>query len=171
VHGVLTELQENGYVSGGEEVRRLHRSRDLFQRWVDAYAIDLYPRLEYARFDAPDPLWWRHSTEEVQANGGQWGAEVAAHLLGSRLLPARATIYATDIPSRLAIQRRFRRATHDGNVEIRQRFWSRQLGQDAPTVPTPLIYADLVASGDPREIEAAEYLRDNDEVLRRLAES
>ena len=171
VHGVLTELQEIGYLSATDGVRRLHRSRDLFKRWVDAYALDLFPRLTLATFNAPIPGWWRHSTEEVRADGGQWGAEVAAHLLGSRLLPVRATIYASDTPSKLAIQQRFRRAADDANVEIRERFWSFQLQQDAPTVPTPLIYADLVASGDPREIEAAEYLRENDEALRRLTES
>lgn len=170
VHGVLTELQEIGYLSGGEDGRRLHRSRDLFKRWVNAYAVDLYPRLKLTTFNATDPGWWRHSTEDVQADGGQWGGEVAAHLLGSPLLPGRATIYASDIPSKLAIQQRFRRATDDENVEIRERFWSSRLQHDAPTVPTPLVYADLVASGDPREIEAAEYLRENNEVLRRLTE-
>jgi len=170
VHGVLNELHAMGYLSSGEANRRLRRSHDLFRRWADAYAIDLCPRLTIAAFDAPDPTWWRHSTEAVQANGGQWGAEVAAHLLGSRLLPARAAIYASDVPSELVIQQRFRRASGDGNVEIRKRFWSFPLPQDSPVVPTPLIYADLLASGDPRAIEAAEYLKENDEVLRRLTD-
>ena len=169
VQGVLAELHEIGFVSIAGDVRRLHRTRDLFKQWVSAYALDLRPRLRIAAFDAPDPDWWRHSTTEVQANGGQWGGEVAAHILGSQLLPARATIYASEIPSKLAIQRRFRRATSDGNVEIRQHFWSFPPQRDMPTVPTPLIYADLIASGDSREIEAAEYLRENDEILRRLS--
>jgi len=170
VHAVFTELHAMSYIAGGDDARRLRRSHDLFRRWADAYAIDLFPRLKVASFDAPDPSWWKHATDAVRANGGQWGAEVAAHLLGSRLLPARAAIYASNVPSELAIQQRFRRASGEGNVEIRERFWSFQPPQNSPVVPTPLIYADLLASGDPRAIEAAEYLKENDEVLRRLAE-
>jgi len=170
VHAVFAELEASGYLSGGEAGRRIRRSHALFKRWVDAYALDLSPRLKVAAFDAPDSGWWQRATESVRDSGGQWGGEVAAHLLGSRLRPARATIYAPAIPSKLVIQQRFRRAPDAGDVEIRERFWSLQLQPDSPTVPTPLIYADLVASGDPREIEAAEYLRENDEALRRLTE-
>jgi len=170
VQAVLSELNDGGYVAprkGG----RLRRSRELFTRWVGAYATELYPSLQIAVFDALDPAWWRTSVEEVQAAGGQWGAEVAAHLLGSRLVPARATIYAPKVPTELAIRRRFQRASGSGNVEIRERFWSLPNRSDAVTVPTLLTYADLLAIDDPRTREAAAFLRENDEDLRRIDES
>jgi hypothetical protein len=62
---------------------------------------------------------------------------------------------------------RFRKADGDGGVEIRQRFW--HLPTDSSlTVPSPLIYGDLIASGDPRLAEAAADLRENDALLQRL---
>jgi len=35
------------------------------------------------------------------------------------------------------------------NVAVRQRFWTLPSWTDSPTVPTPLVYADCVASDDP----------------------
>lgn len=67
---------------------------------------------------------------------------------------------------------RLRRDTGpDATVELRQRFWDVPALSEAATVPAPLIYADLLADGDPRLVEAAAELRKNDDDLRRLDES
>jgi hypothetical protein len=84
-----------------------------------------------------------------------------------RLHPKRAVIYAPDVPKRLATEYRFRRSEGEGSVEVRQRFWLLP-ADPSLTVPTPLIYADLVASGDPRLAEAAADLRESDALLQRL---
>jgi hypothetical protein len=54
---------------------------------------------------------------------------------------------------------------------LRKRFWTIPVLAESDTVPTPLIYADLLADGDPRLIEAAAELRGSDADLRRLDES
>jgi hypothetical protein len=59
----------------------------------------------------------------------------------------------------------------DAPVELRKRFWTIPVLAESDTVPTPLIYADLLADGDPRLIEAAAELRGSDADLRRLDES
>ncbi len=165
VHWVLNELETAGYTT--TDPRRLHRTRHLLERWVEAYTFDLWPRLTLASFDAADPDWWRGADDALRAEDAQWGGETAAHWLNSRLQPKRAIIYAPDIPKKLALDYRFRKAEGEGGVEIRQRFWHLPAGPSL-TVPTPLIYGDLAASGDPRLAEAASDLRKNDALLQRL---
>ena len=46
--------------------------------------------------------------------------------------------------------------TTEGDVYVYQKFWK------GDTMPYPLIYADLVASGDSRCIEAANKLLENE---------
>jgi hypothetical protein len=165
VHWVLNELEAASYATTAP--RRLYRTRNLLDRWVEAYALDLSPRLNLARFDATDPTWWKKADEALRTANAQWGGETAAHRLDPHLLPKRAVIYASEVPKELAIEYRFRKAENEGGVEIRQRFWN--LSDDPSlTVPTPLIYADLIATADPRLAEAAANLRKTDALLQRL---
>jgi hypothetical protein len=168
VQWVLKELEQVGYVDTATPVRQLHRVRELFDRWVSAYALDLHPRLTLGRFDAPDPKWWTSADVDLVADGALWGGETAAHRLHRRLRPGRVVVYATAIPRRLVINHRLHKSAGEGSVEIRERFWQRPESSTDLTVPTPLIYADLVSSAEPRQLEAAAYLREHDDLLRRI---
>jgi hypothetical protein len=134
---------------------------------VEAYALELYPKLTLARFDSPDPNWWRSAKDALLASGAQWGGETAAHILDDYLRPARTIVYAREVPQRLVLENRLRKAQGIGDVEIREKFWNFE-----PTnpliVPTLLVYADLMASADPRQIEQAQRLREGDGLLRRI---
>jgi hypothetical protein len=165
VHWVLNELEVAGYATTAP--RRLYRTRSLLDRWAEAYALNLWPRLILARFDAMDPSWWAKADDALRAADCQWGGETAVHQINPRLRPKRAVIYAPDIPKRLATDFRFRKAEGEGGVEIRQRFWKLPEGSSL-TVPTPLIYGDLIAAADPRLAEAAADLRKSDALLQRL---
>ncbi|WP_433371743.1 type IV toxin-antitoxin system AbiEi family antitoxin [Actinoplanes sp. CA-142083] len=165
VQWVLAELENAGYAT--LKPRRLYRTRSLFNRWVEAYAFDLWPRLALASFDAMDPDWWKNADDSVRAAGALWGGESAAHRINPRLRPKRAVLYAPEVPRQLAMDYRFRKPQGEGGVQIRQMFW-RLPANHSLTVPTPLIYGDLVASADPRLTEAATDLRENDALLQRL---
>lgn len=165
VHWVLNELEVGGYATAVP--RQLYRTRNLFDRWVEAYTFDLWPRLILARFDAMDRVWWTGADDALRAADAQWGGETAAHHLIPRLRPKRAVIYAQEVPRKLAVEYRFRKPEGEGGVEIRQRFW-RFPADPSLIVPTPLIYADLAASADPRLAEAATDLRESDALLQRL---
>jgi hypothetical protein len=166
VQWIFKELEELGYIELSD--RQLHRTGQLLDRWVEAYALDLAPKLTIARFDAPDPMWWTDADKDLRAEGAQWGGETAAHFLNLRLRPGRAIVYASAMPTRLVGKYRLRKANDLGNMEVRQRFWERKEEPPALIVPTPLVYADLVASADPRQLEAAAQLRERDDLLRRL---
>jgi hypothetical protein len=168
IHWVLNELEVAGYATTAP--RRLYRTRALLDRWVEAYAFDLWPRLILARFDATDPAWWTSADDALRAADAQWGGETAAHRLNPRLRPKRAVIYAREVPKGLAAEYRFRKSEGEGGVEVRQRFWHLP-ADPSLTVPTPLIYADLAAPGDPRLSEAATDLRETDALLQRLDRS
>jgi hypothetical protein len=167
VQWVLREITEAGYVSGDHISRRIHRQRELFGRWVEGYSLDLAPRLLLGRFDTTDPGWWKDADDAIRSNDAQWGGETAAHRLNRRFRPGRAIVYADAMPNRLAATYRFRRSDGEGTVEIRQRFWHFD-AEPTMTVPTTLIYADLINSAEPRQLEAASHLREHDAVLRRI---
>ena len=80
---------------------------------------------------------------------------MAAAKLTKYLRPERATIYTRDKPGQLLLTNRLKRDP-DGDVEILEAFW--QIDYDWPhpgLVPPLLIYADLLATGEARNIETA----------------
>ena len=50
----------------------------------------------------------------------------------------------------------------DGNTILRERFWDEDLLQLGTSAPALLDYAEMVASGDPRQREVADELRDRE---------
>jgi hypothetical protein len=172
VQAVLSDLEVQGYLetfrTGG---RRLHLGRQLFDRWVGAYGLNLHPKLHLGSYGSADSTWWRSADAAVRQAGCQWGGETAAWHLDGYLKPARGILYADAIPNGLLAMYRMRRTTEDGSLWVRRRFW--RLPDDALTLTTPttLVYADLVATADPRQVEAAQGLRAQDDLLRRIDRS
>lgn len=163
---VVDDLAKAGYlydVAGG---RRLGRAGELLNRWSEAYSTRLSPALILGDFEAPDISWWRGSEDELTRLNVQVGGEAGASFLDRHLIPATLTLYADERPRSLIVQRRMVRAEQAGNVHIRRRFW-RMAGQ-AWIVPPTLIYADLLASGDPRQREHADRIRTSDDRLASL---
>ncbi|GAB3462007.1 hypothetical protein GCM10027519_24340 [Kineococcus endophyticus] len=169
VQAVLEELQGQGHLLVDGRRRTLHGTRLLFDRWVEAYVVRTAPRLTRARFDSSDHSWWRHADEDLRSDGAVWGGETGAHLLDGFLSPAVATVYADGLPRQTLLAHRLRKADGVGDVVVRERFWNWPTPAEGhPLAPPPLVYADLVATTDPRCLEAAERLRSGDAVLRRL---
>lgn len=84
------------------------------------------------------------------------GANPAAARLDGYLRPGIATLYAEMLPSHLRANHRLRRDP-EGDVAIRKQFWAHELRGGKPDlVLTLLIYADLLATGEARCIDAAE---------------
>lgn len=166
---VVDELTNAGYLVAGKTGRRLVRGKDLLNRWSEAYSIALAPTLVLQNFFATDLSWWQQSREQLVELGVQVGGEAGASILDPRLRPSSLTLYGEQVPLQLVAKYRMVREGKDYNVHFRRRFW--RVPDDVWVVPSPLIYADLIASGDPRQREHADRLRGTDDRLTRIDRS
>lgn len=164
---VIDELTHAGYLYDAMGERRLGRAGELLNRWSEAYSTTLSPALSLGEFSVPDIMWWPNSEEEFLNADAQLGGEAGASLIDPHLVPTTLTLYVDQMPSELIGRHRMVRASHTaGNVHLRKRFW-RNPGE--PWVVSPvLIYADLLASGDPRQREHADRIRISDDRLAQL---
>jgi hypothetical protein len=170
---VLFNLNERGLVVGKQGMRRLVDKTRLFEEWVVNYPLRLRPKLNAARFRAPAPDWWRH-TKLGGEQGAYWGGEAGADRLTGYLTPATQTIYVRpdrrrEMIGRLVAKHRLH-PDDRGNIEFVDAFWHFDVDQPHDDVAPPvLIYADLVATADPRNVEAAKLIRERyiDDALHR----
>jgi hypothetical protein len=169
VAAVFHEMERHGYMTTTSKGRTLRRTGELFDMWVDGYRLRLFERLRLGTFTTDVPEWWKASHEAIRAVDAQWGSETALWATGRNLRPARGVLYVDALPSSLIAELRLRRdARPDAPVEFRRRFWDVPTWHPQASVPSALIYADLLADGDPRLVEAASTLRKDNEDLRRL---
>lgn len=151
---IFRDLKEMGFLLDlGKRNRKLIELRTLQKKWVEAYPDQLRPKLAIERFTTDIPYWWENV--EILDYGACWGGEVAAAKLTKRLKPAKVMIYAQEPPGRLIIEKKLRKTTN-GEIEILKPFWKfeHQFTHQGITPPL-LVYADLMATGDVRNIEIA----------------
>lgn len=164
---VIRDLKAKGYLveTKGEKKRkhrRLVNRKKLLDKWVEEYNAKLRPTLIIGRFTTPQDYWWRNTN--IGNYGALWGGEVAAARLTGYLKPETATIYAKQMPVHLMRETKMRNDPN-GDVEIMRQFWNDRFNPDDQNehpgiVPLIIVYADLLATGDARNIETAGILYD-----------
>lgn len=162
---VFYDLTNRGFTTGGKRKgdRVMLERKKLIEEWITTYPIKLRPRLNPRRFKAAKPDWWKEL--DITQYGAQWGGEVAAEKLTGYLRPNTMTIYLHKMNgqhdlTRLVAKNRLRPDT-EGDIEVLDAFWD--FGDEQPmaqTVPPLLAYADLIATMDPRNLEAAKLIHD-----------
>jgi hypothetical protein len=150
---VLKDLETRGYVRFQKGLdRKLLDPQRMIEEWVTHYPVTLRPKLNPRRFQADAERL--HQTDLVQQNA-YWGGEPAAEKLTRYIKPAQFTIYAREPIARLVAAARMR-ADMTGNVEVLDEFWHFEADKDFPDVVPPILaYADLLATHDGRNAEAA----------------
>lgn len=162
---VFNDLADRGFTTGGKRKgdRVMLERKKLIDEWITTYPIKLRPKLNPRRFKAPKPDWWK--AVDITQYGAQWGTEVAAEKLTGYLRPNTATIYLHKEKgqrnlTRLVAENRLR-PDAEGDIEILDAFWNFDDEQPmTQTVPPLLAYADLNATLDPRNLEAAKLIHD-----------
>jgi hypothetical protein len=150
----MGDLKARGFL-GGDRSRTILDPRRLLEEWVTHYPITLRPALRPMRFDAPPE---NLAQADLKSLGAYWGGELAAQRLTRFLKPAMFTIYTRQPVSRLISPLRLR-ANPGGNVEVLEAFWNFGSHPAYPDlVPPVLAYADLLATRDGRNIEAADLI-------------
>jgi len=156
---VLGDLEGLGHLLiMGKRGRKLIHKQQLLERWVGAFPNQLRPKLFLGQYAAPDPKWCEQA--HIRDFHAYWGAEPAAGRLTGYLKPELVTVYLRDRPGRFLAAHRLR-TDPNGNVEILDAFWDTRCDwTDPEIVPPLLVYTDLLATGDPRNLETARRIFD-----------
>jgi hypothetical protein len=147
VHYVLKDLKDQGYLRDRNGRKVLHNRKELLMEWAKAYRIKLRPKLLKGVYAPERDIMTVELEEEDEA---AWGCEMAANKLGAGLWPGFWTIYAWGNPNRVKVKAKLTNMPN-GTVELLT-LWFRP---DGTTVPPLLAYADLITSGNARNLEAA----------------
>jgi hypothetical protein len=125
------------------------------EAWITRYPDALRPKLFRNRYQADVD---RLQTLDLLGLKAFWGAEVAAERLTGYLKPQHFTLYSVDDAKLLLNQARMR-LDLTGNTELLQVFWGMPENPAHPDLVPPLLaYADLMATHDGRNLEAARLL-------------
>ena len=158
----IVDLKRLGYFRPIRRKGGVIEMRDrLIDAWVEAYPQQLRPRLRPRRFRVKELDWWK--MEELTRLDMWLGQEPAAALLTRHLRPEIITVYGDTHFETLARKIHPIKDEH-GNLEVLQKFWNFKPATEGvenyPVVPPLLIYADLVATGDARNLETAKIIRE-----------
>lgn len=150
---VIQDLEARGYLRFRKGLGpKLVDPERMIEEWVTHYPVALRPKLKPRRFQAEAERLKQMDPVPAKA---YWGGEPAAEKLTGYLKPAQFTIYAREPVTKLVAAARMR-ADATGNVEILNIFWNFEADPEFPGVVPPLLaYADLLATHDGRNTEAA----------------
>ena len=154
---------------GKKQERRIVNYQKLLDRWVEAYPEKLRPKQVIGQFIADTPYWWKDI--DIQKYDAYWGGEIAAAKYTDYLKPQVATVYLhDDALTRFLVDTRLRKVTdwideNAATVIIYRTFWTENITEPDMKVQKELVhpvlaYADLVATGDTRNIETARRIYD-----------
>lgn len=155
INYIVNGLKEMGYLLMITRHRYVfNNKKDLFNKWITAYAEKLRPTLKVGTFKflkEDDFRNWKNLP--LRCEKTWWGGEPAADLLTHYLQPAELTLYT--IESRKELIKNYRLIPDEnGNVTVFKKFWNYNDVNDNITPPL-LIYADLMQTRDRRCIETA----------------
>jgi hypothetical protein len=162
VGNVIDDLVAAGFLFVREDERRLVNRDAMLDTWVERYPAALRPKLHLGVFKTQSMDWWKEFP--ISDFDAYWGGEIAAAHYTGYLRPAVATIYVPrEHHAKLIAKARLTKMTHPnfepGAVELLKPFWSADGAKDwRPYVHPVLAYADLIATGDPRNLEVARKL-------------
>jgi len=145
--------------------RRLKNKKELLDKWVDAYLTKLRPKLFVGTYRAENEYWWQEFNDLKTEYDAQWGGEVAAAKLTGYLKPEKAIVYLPKFGGEDLFQKQRLRKDPNGNIQVFRAFWERDPKDNndiLDTVDPIIVYADLLETGDVRNLEAAKILYQNE---------
>ncbi|GBD86600.1 hypothetical protein BMS3Abin03_00521 [bacterium BMS3Abin03] len=161
VYNTIKELVKQNYLLERNFQRyKLINKEGLLERWVTLYPEKLKPKYLIGRYGiAEDQV----NNLQLENYNALWGGEEAAARLTNYLRPYQYTIYVEDNYGEFVIRNRLRKNAQ-GNLTLMKKFWKfidNEYAMNNLTHPI-LVYADLLATGDPRNIETAKLIYESD---------
>jgi hypothetical protein len=153
----MRELKETGFlIDMGKRGKKLAQKETLLHRWVTAYPEQLKPKQTIGRYRG-EHGWWKN--KKLDPFKAQWGGEVAAARLTQYLQPQIITVYTTTQHlNEFLLENRLKKDPA-GDVELLERFWTLGKNWQYKDMVHPiLVYVDLLATGNERNIETAKII-------------
>lgn len=144
--------------------RRLVRTDELLDLWAAAYPGGLGRANKLLVASGDIHTWSAPDGLAVAVSGEQ---ALPDEIRNPESLMLYVDTPAPGLPADLLIHNRWHRDPH-GSIVIRKLFWRNLPDEQPGLAPTALIYADLLASREPRQVEVAHLMRRQDERLARL---
>ncbi|MDR2233605.1 MAG: hypothetical protein LBE56_10855 [Tannerella sp.] len=161
VSAIIQELADLKFVLKTKNKKVLKNKSELLQRWVIAYNDVLRPKLLLKKLSFANKLDYSNWINlDLSSVSGKtlWGGECGAGILTKNLAPANYTIYTDGTWQ--SVGKSLKLIPDDNcKVEILHLFYNEE---ENNTVSPLLIYADLMGSGDSRNIETAEIILNNE---------
>ena len=160
---IIVDLKKQGFILDmGRHGRKLIQKQRLLDRFVEEYPVKLRQQLFLGKFRG-DQDWWEK--QPLDFENALWGGEVAAAKIGNYLKPETVTVYVKQqLLNDFLLKNRLKRDAN-GEVEILKLFWDpADLAEHNGLVHPILIYADLIATANQRNIEAARAIYEQDVV-------
>jgi hypothetical protein len=161
---ILMDLVNQGYLEKmNKQTRRLVNKDKLLQRWVEHYP-KLFQRYHLGTFTTQDPNWWQGMN--AQALEVFWGGEIAAQVYTNYLQAKEGVVFVSkDKMAELIKAARLKKRPDNDleaiRIELVEPFWQPDLAQlNSGLAPPILVYADLITSGDVRNLETAQRIYD-----------
>ena len=156
---VMNDLKKMNYLKDrGKYGRKLFNVDKLIDTWIHAYARELRPKLYTGRYDTTKEEWWERA--DWRKTGTFLGGEPAAARLTDYLEPEVITIYGNEEINKFLLKNHLLKDPQ-GKVEIFRTFWNFDYPWNYVELAPPLlIYADLIATADDRNIETARIIYD-----------
>ena len=162
VSAIFQELIELKFVLKTKNKKVLKNEPALLQRWVIAYNDVLRPKLLIKKMsfvNKVDYTNWNDLDLSSASGVTLWGGECAANILTQNVTPANYTIYTEDTWQ--TVGKSLKLVPEDkGKIEILRLFYNGS--KVKKTVAPLLVYADLMGSGDSRNMETAEIILNNE---------
>lgn len=161
VSTIIQELVDSKFLLKTKNKKVLKNKIDLLKRWVIAYNDVLRPKLVVKRMNFMNKSEysnWSSLDLSSVSEKTLWGGECAAGSMTKNLTPANFTIY-TDATWQSLGKLLKLIPDENGKIEILRLFYAAEEGN---TVSPLLTYADLMGSGDSRNIETAEIILNNE---------
>jgi hypothetical protein len=156
VNYILNGLKEKGFIlKMNKDEYKLTNKKELLNTWMIKYEEKLKPELEIGTFrflKEEDFANWKRLP--IKQGKTWWGGEPAGNLITDYLKPAVLTLYTLETRNELIKHHRLI-PDPKGNVKVYKKFWKYDEVNEN-TVPTLLIYTDLMNTGDHRCIETAQ---------------
>ena len=158
IKNTIEELTNRQFVMHTDKGRRLINEDKLLELWVQEYNQTIRPKLILRRMSFKTDMTRSKWHEMNLPDGMSWGGDCGANLTDGYLIPGSFEIY-TSKPSAMLMTTGMVIPNENGEITLYQKFWNDD--NDTKIAPKIIIYADLMNSGDSRQIEAAQRLIKN----------